>query len=716
MLTNKILLVTAAGHIDPLVKAIEDLKPDRIVLFCSENYKSKVLNTLSPCIQGERDLKIIQKPDDLTECYNRAAEAIREIQQSEPNSKIYADYTGGTKTMSLGLALASLELGVSLQVNSPVTLSTVTHPQLQLPFLESLKTAFTAEKLGNSITAFRVGNFKAFANSQYIPIRPLTLIYGANSSGKSSIIHSLLLAHHAIKNKGELDVYHTEVGGDAVDLGGFGQYVHKRDRQSQVQWAVDVDPKKLNLSDLGLSDLLNSVKQLTVGVGIGSSTSGEEQVRVSAFYIEADGEEILSMSLRPSGKLKLDRLDTEHPMIDELLNAIVQTQTYALNSPNNIKEIVNDLVPKLTVQVSGFFPKKIKVEDQDSQTSQLIQKKMQEDPIDTVRLVFPYRLSQLINATTDTVEQDIDRLRYLAPFRTYPPRHYAFSHQQDNDWYSGGGYAWDILLNNPEVRQKVNAWLGDSDRMKSPYELVVRSLLPNSQLANKLYPRLLRSLHEITTKLIFQAASWENGIQEQIDRIMNDFAEAGIEPNEITEILPEVEELVSMMSDPDTLSETWINEIAQESDKVSDLVLMDKRTKTPVSHRDVGIGVSQVMPVLVSCYGLSDSLIAIEQPELHLHPQLQAELGSVFAESIKSPQNNRFILETHSEHLVLRLQRLIREGKLTKDDVSVIYVDCEQDGSICLELRLDEEGDFIDEWPDGFFEEDFKEIFSDYAS
>ena len=79
----------------------------------------------------------------------------------------------------------------------------------------------------NTITALRLGNFKAFADTQRIPIRPLTLIFGPNSSGKSSIIHSLLLARHAIET-GELDVYRTNIGGEAVDLSGFGQYVYRK--------------------------------------------------------------------------------------------------------------------------------------------------------------------------------------------------------------------------------------------------------------------------------------------------------------------------------------------------------------------------------------------------------------------------------------------------------------------------------------------------------
>jgi AAA15 family ATPase/GTPase len=248
--------------------------------------------------------------------------------------------------------------------------------------------------------------------------------------------------------------------------------------------------------------------------------------------------------------------------------------------------------------------------------------------------------------------------------------------------------------------------------MKSPYEITVRNLIPDLQLARELFPRLDQSLNDLTTRLISHAASWGSEIQSEIERMVAVFEAMKSKEEENTTISPEVEQLVSMcIDDRESLAENWVQEISDSGDRISDLVLIDKRSNTPVTHRDVGIGISQVIPILVSCYGLYDSLIAVEQPEIHLHPKLQAELGSVFAESIKQPYNNRFILETHSEHIMLRLQKLIREGQLTSEDISVIYVDCDHNGSSCLQLRLDEEGDFIDEWPDGFFEEDFNEIF-----
>ena len=84
----------------------------------------------------------------------------------------------------------------------------------------------------------------------------------------------------------------------------------------------------------------------------------------------------------------------------------------------------------------------------------------------------------------------------------------------------------------------------------------------------------------------------------------------------------------------------------------------------------------------------------------------------MFIEAALGERQNTFILETHSEHLILRLMRRVREGKIRSDDVSVVYVEPLSKGSSFVELRIDEDGDFIDEWPGGFFEESFHEKFA----
>ena len=106
----------------------------------------------------------------------------------------------------------------------------------------------------------------------------------------------------------------------------------------------------------------------------------------------------------------------------------------------------------------------------------------------------------------------------------------------------------------------------------------------------------------------------------------------------------------------------------------------------------------------------SGQIITIEQPEVHVHPRLQADLGDLLAEAIGEPRWHRFIVETHSEHLVLRVQKLVRGKVLRPSDVSIIYVSRGPDGARAEKLRLGEDGDFIDEWPGGFFPERLREL------
>ncbi len=738
-MNNKILISMIGNTIDPIRNSIQELKPDHIILlgsqsniivrngrevltFPADEYLRQELKKIT--VTSSYDFQIINNSDEIADWYIAASEIIENIKRRGYNGAIYADCTGGSKNQSIGLVLAALEHEIILQSQDFKSQQRITYNYF--PVLDKLRKISNKQTLNsNSITALRVGKFKAFADTQYIPLRPLTLIFGANSSGKSSILHSLLLSHHAIQT-GELDVHWTKAGGESVDLGGFGQYIHKRNINSEVEWAVDIDPKKINLADQELINLLKNVQKLTVGVSIGTR-GGKGQVRVRSFFIEGDGRRILNMSSRPKGRLQLDSLDDEHPIMRELIKAILEANTFREVSDEayeEIKAIINLLVPEITARVSRFLPTKIQVgEEGDNPHYQPNPRPGKTaDLLETVLLVLPYRLNNFIEAITDTIGQEISKLRYLGPFRTYPPRHFAFSRQQDVNWYAGGGYAWDILLNNSEVRQKVNAWLGDSDRMKTPYELKVRKLLSDSQLATELYPRLTKSLHDLTAKLIFHAAGFGGEIEEQVERLRGDLEAAGINLDNPDNFLPEIETLVSMMTDVDNVSETWVNEITDRGEKISDLVLMDKRTKTPVSHRDVGIGVSQVIPILVSCYGLSDAFIAIEQPEIHLHPKLQAELGDVFIASALGEQKNNFILETHSEHLLLRIMRRMRETynnelpegclPVRPEDVSVLFVDTDSKGSIVREMPLNKRGELVKAWPGGFFEEGLEEVFS----
>jgi hypothetical protein len=180
------------------------------------------------------------------------------------------------------------------------------------------------------------------------------LIYGPNSSGKSSIIHSLLLARHGLET-GELDAYSTSIGGDAVDLGGFGQYVYRRDRSNRVEWGLELDPRQLSGP---LKEFLQPIDALTVSITIG--LEGDE-VRVQSFSLEGDGDEIIYMSARRGGEiLRCDRLNYDHPIIAQIIDATVATQTTATQITDTdreaIKAAINELAPEITAQALNWLP------------------------------------------------------------------------------------------------------------------------------------------------------------------------------------------------------------------------------------------------------------------------------------------------------------------------------------------------------------------------
>jgi predicted ATPase len=139
------------------------------------------------------------------------------------------------------------------------------------------------------------------------------------------------------------------------------------------------------------------------------------------------------------------------------------------------------------------------------------------------------------------------------------------------------------------------------------------------------------------------------------------------------------------------------------------LLLTDTSTGVSVALSDVGVGVSQVLPIVAQLALGSNDTVLLEQPELHLHPKAQADLGDLLVESVGL--GKQVIAETHSEHLLLRVLRRIRQGTLAPGDVSVLYVDAGDSGSSVQELRLDSRGEFLDEWPNGFFEERIDELF-----
>lgn len=128
----------------------------------------------------------------------------------------------------------------------------------------------------------------------------------------------------------------------------------------------------------------------------------------------------------------------------------------------------------------------------------------------------------------------------------------------------------------------------------------------------------------------------------------------------------------------------------------------DSVTGVASSLIDVGYGASQVIPVIHACLSNAGGPLFVEQPEIHLHPKAQGEIGELLASTSKYRQ---VIVETHSVHVVNRARIMIAKGEIKASDVLVNFVQRTPRGAYVVPIRLDDLGEFDRPWPEGFFEE-----------
>jgi len=479
-----------------------------------------------------------------------------------------------------------------------------------------------------------------------------------------------------------------------------------------MEWSLDLDVASLTGR---MAELFAPVQLLTISVTIGIALDDEGRIlsgalpKMHSYEVLGDSKSVLRMSRRPSGTFRLDRLDHKHPLFREIISAIVATSTttdsLAPSDYEGMDNAVAEIVPAIAISMGRFLPEGIVKEEVQNSQSQLsffpISKgSRKEDLAAALYFFIPRVVDELLKGLSQTITERLSRFQYLGPLRSYPPRHLAFLQDHNSNWLAGGGYAWEVLKRDQKVREEVNTWLGSSDRLQTPYTLRVIK-----------YAHLKEAL-----ALIF--LSFEEYYSEIYD---NSFIARVYKDGKSTDEEDEVT-LLKLVS-PEKLYEIATRGISEEGlfEKLEELVMVDKKTNTMVSHRDVGIGISQVIPVLVSAYASKNKFIAIEQPEIHLHPALQADLGDVFIQSALGENQNHFLIETHSEHLLLRILRRIREtaeGTLPKDvvpikpeHVSVLYVDSGKKGAEVIHIPVNEEGEFDRPWPKGFFAERAKELF-----
>jgi len=519
---------------------------------------------------------------------------------------------------------------------------------------------------------YRLTNFKAFGETVTIPIRPLTLIFGANSSGKSSIFQSLLLLKQTLEEAKNPETALLPKG-SFVDLGTYRDFVHRHETKRDFEFGVRFDLEKDD-ADLSAQFSYEEEKGDATFIYGATGIGGERQPIISYFPYD-DTEPVMVNSdldfwrrwwntrksdiqyeLRKTLEIEvpnssggveiLVRNDDEvhgfHRLIEELEDFPEQPEWEDGIFEEGLEYLKNKL-KSTTVCCANFLPTKFEFRKENFEMLSIpslyigisrLAKEIFLDELD---------INPIIRPICNTFRSLFKNLVYLGPLRSQPERYYTFSGDTTDYVGQSGEYLPSILFQRPELVGQINKDLEELD-------LKYRVKLDKLQYEEDSSPSNIFSLRLVHT-------------------------------------------------------DTGIN----------------------ASLRDVGFGISQVLPIVVQNRLSKEKTLLIEQPEIHLHPAHQAELGDMFIRSAlreEKEQRNTILLETHSEHLMLRILRRIRETSeneplpegipaIRPEDVAVLYVQPGEgdEGAQIIEIPVTADGDFAEKWPRGFFTERVKELF-----
>lgn len=440
----------------------------------------------------------------------------------------------------------------------------------------------------------RIKNFKGWKDTDSIQMAPITLFFGSNSSGKSSIGHFLMMLKQTVESADRRAVFYPGGPHTAVQLGSYQEMVFGRDPNSNItfeyEWRL---PEELRVKD-PLSGATYSGRNLTFDAQVGLSDPAKHTLSVRHFRYTLLRDREVQLSI---GMTRKDNVESEYEMTRD---------DYPLTRRQG--RVWN---PRSTVRFYGF-------------------------PDEVVAYYQNADWVQELNLQHELLFRSIS---YLGPLRTRAERLYSWSGIEPESVGFSGEHTIAALLAARERRISLGP-----RRRRNPFEVVIANALETM------------------------------GLIEQFQ----------VRP--ISEYRREFEVRVKT-----------------------------KGAKDWVGLPDVGFGVSQVLPVLVqSFYAPPNSIIIMEQPEIHLHPRAQANLADVLISAVKAREegkdrNIQLIIETHSEHFLRRLQRRIAEEDELHELVVAYFANTDQHPASLEPLQIDLYGN-IRNWPANFFGDELGDI------
>jgi len=543
------------------------------------------------------------------------------------------------------------------------------------------------------LKAIELENFKAFGQRTRIEFAPITLIFGENSAGKSSILQALSLLKQTRQSRdhGALLLPRTE--GGIVELGGFQELLFDHDLKRELSIRVDMIPDQLS-------------RKRSTETGTGHANGGECLGFEATFARPTEDAEIELKGLMFHSSSLSGRAAEFRP-------AELKASQY--------RPFIRD--------ASMWRSHRPRADMRAARCTWL-----------TDSQEFWSEIYERSKRRSETIVDELQQLRTDANESVRQGSLFERKEDDNRSWLAEieeavAFYEADFSIEafiKRMLHAELKTVIGLDGFMPVGLRQRQREPLPELETFRRFGPSRLR-IRDLTLDVSGFAVDCGRMLEETLQSLypMGPYRRppqrwyifTGSSPQDVGysgDLLPDL-----LFRRPELVQETndWLDKlevgyhikvqsVGVRSRDLFEVRLIDKRRgkEVDVALSDVGFGVSQILPFIVQCLAGERQTITIEQPEVHIHPRLQADLGDLLAATVQAPRLHRFIIETHSEHLVLRMQRLVRDGRIQPDDVSIIYVSRESGGSRTQRLRLDGSGDFVDDWPGGFFPERLREL------
>ncbi|MCY4423868.1 MAG: DUF3696 domain-containing protein [Acidimicrobiaceae bacterium] len=457
-------------------------------------------------------------------------------------------------------------------------------------------------------TGLSARNFKSWRDAENVALAPVTGFFGANSSGKTSLLQTLLLLKQTVASADRRQV--LNLGGDErspVSLGLPRDIFHRNNSAEAMSFGFCwTSPGMVEPSD---------------PTDPGKTLFSADQIEFNTVLAARE----LSGAAEPANEIQL--------YVEQFVYSLGDTcvQMVTSKAPRHRKQ------PEYRLEAS--------INGDDSHLTRFRGRGWALPPPGKC-YGFPdevfayYQNAEFMGDIELELERQFrERLFYLGPLRSYPERQYTWQGSSPGDVGRAGERAVEALLASRRMGR------------------------PNARKLN----RRGRAIRRITVEA--HVAEW----LQQLELI----------------------------------AKFQVERISSDAD-IYRVRVRRSDTAEWVYLTDVGFGVSQVLPVLVLlAYVEEGSTVLLEQPEIHLHPAVQAGLADIIIE-VATVRRVQIIVESHSEHLLKRLQRRVAERLIDPDQVALYFCEIAGGASRLSELKMNIFGE-IDNWPRDFFGDRFGE-------